>query len=135
MRYPNQSIDCQRFEGQTFTGQHRKPERIINACKCGICSSQADKLSDGTYVCCVVHAHIANGIVGIWSDLTFPNLKGGKAYIKLGHKIALDDCPYDIGDIGRSYWRIAVRNAAHACGNTETVDKLCPIFKHNLDLP
>lgn len=68
-RYPGQPAHLQRFEGQQYSGQHRKPEMVKNATKCGICREPADKLENGTYVCQVSSSHMADGVVGIWSDL------------------------------------------------------------------
>lgn len=47
-------------------------ERVKNATRCGICGASADKLESGIYVCQANPAHMADGFVGIWSDLTYP---------------------------------------------------------------
>lgn len=71
-RWPGQPADCQRFEGQTVSWQHVHPGPVKNARPCGICGSNADKTKTGTFVCQANPAHMADGVVGIWSDLTFP---------------------------------------------------------------
>ena len=68
--YLDQPADCQRFEGQRHSGQHRKPELVKNATKCGICQSPADKLENGMNVCQADATHMADGVVGIWGQFS-----------------------------------------------------------------
>lgn len=46
---------------------------VKNVCKCGICGANSDKLKTGIFVCQKVLGHMADGVVGIWSDLTLPS--------------------------------------------------------------
>lgn len=71
-KYPAQPDDCQRFEGQQFPWQHVHPGPVKNACSCRICGASADKTSSGLFVCQESPGHMADGVVGIWSDLTRP---------------------------------------------------------------
>jgi hypothetical protein len=45
---------------------------VKNATRCGICGASADKLENGCYQCTAAPGHMADGYVGIWSDLTRP---------------------------------------------------------------
>ena len=44
------------------------------ACACGICGAPADKIKTGIFVCRDNGNHKADGVVGIWSDLTHPDV-------------------------------------------------------------
>lgn len=67
-------MSLKRFKGQEFPEQHRRPELAKNATRCGICQGSADKMADGNYLCQQKPSHVADGFVGIWSDLTPPLL-------------------------------------------------------------
>ncbi len=44
--------------------------KVSNVTRCGICQAPADRLKTGVLACQAVPGHMADGVVGIWSDLT-----------------------------------------------------------------
>ncbi len=50
---------------------------------------------------------------------------GFEMYANLGARIQLTDCPFD-DSLGKSFWYVAVRNAANSCKDSATVDRFHP---------